>query len=289
MNEIDVRAILAQYGLWTTKSLGQNFLKDASVLSSIAAAASGDYILEIGAGIGSLTNLLCQKAKKAVTIEIDRSLEPLLEREVPAENHRFLWQDVLKCDLKKIAAEEFGGKCTIVGNLPYYITTEILLLLLKEIECWDQAVLMVQREVAERLLAAKGKEYRAASVWVQGLCEGELLFEVPPHCFHPAPHVHSAVIRLTPKKDRPDPKGFIAFAQAAFAARRKMFASSSAVQGLLHTDKAGLCALLEAAELPQTARAETFSPQDFLRLFQVAQNLRDNNEKFGKNRGCKEP
>ena len=275
MNDINVSQILSQYGLATTKSLGQNFLKDSSVLEGIADAAEGAHILEIGAGIGSLTALLCQKTRKAVTVEIDRSLEPLLSEQVPFQNHRFLWQDVLKCDLQKIAREEFGGKCTIVGNLPYYITTEILLLLLKNIDCWDQAVLMVQKEVAQRLLAQSGKEYRAASVWVQGLCEGELLFEVPPHCFHPAPHVHSAVVRLTPKKEHPDPKGFIAFAQAAFAARRKMFASSSAVQGLLKTDKDGLCALLEEANLPQNARAETFSPQGFIRLFQLAQNLGD--------------
>lgn len=275
MNDINVRSLLEQYGLCTTKSLGQNFLKDSSVLQGIADAAEGDYILEIGAGIGSLTKLLCQKAKKAVTIEIDQSLKPLLTQEVTAENHQFIWQDVLKCDLAKIAKDEFGGKCTIVGNLPYYITTEILLLLLKNIDCWDSAVLMVQQEVAERLLATKGKEYRAASVWVQGLCDGELLFAVPPHCFHPAPHVQSAVLRLTPKKEHPDPKRFIAFTQAAFAARRKMFASSAAVQSLLHTDKAGLCSLLDQADLPQTARAETFSPQDFIRLFHLAQNSRD--------------
>lgn len=277
MNDIDVRAVLAQYGLGTTKSLGQNFLKDSSVLEGIAAAAEGDYILEIGAGIGSLTKLLCQKAKKAITIEIDQSLQPLLAEQVPDANHKFIWNDVLKCNLAEIADAEFGGKCTIVGNLPYYITTEILLSLLKNIDCWDQAILMVQKEVAERLFAQSGKDYRAASVWVQALCDGEILFEVPPHCFHPAPHVHSAVICLTPKADRPAPQGFIAFAQAAFAARRKMFASSSAVQGLLHTDKAGLCALLEQAGLPQTARAETFSPQDFTRLFQFAQNLKDKN------------
>lgn len=275
MNDIKVAEILARYGLSTTKSLGQNFLKDSAVLQSIADAAEGDYILEIGAGIGSLTNLLCQKAKKAVTIEIDRSLEPLLSAQVAEENHRFIWQDVLKCDLQTLAREEFGGKCTVVGNLPYYITTEILLLLLKNIDCWDQAILMVQQEVAERLLAQSGKEYRAASVWMQGLCDGEILFDVPPHCFHPAPHVRSAVVRLKPKTEHPDPKGFIAFAQAAFAARRKMFASSAAVQGLLYTDKAGLCALLEQAGLPQNARAETFSPQEFALLFQLAQNLKD--------------
>lgn len=273
MNDINVAGILAQQGLSTAKSLGQNFLKDTAVLQSIAAAAlPAEHILEIGAGIGSLTNLLCQGAKKVVTIEIDRKLEPLLQQQVPHPNHQFIWQDVLKCDLPQIAREQFGGKCTIVGNLPYYITTEILLQLLKSIDYWEQAVLMVQQEVAERLLAQSGKEYRAASVWVQGLCQGELLFEVPPHCFHPAPHVRSAVLRLTPKKEHPDPKRFIAFAQAAFASRRKMFASSSAVQGLLHTDKAGLLSLLEQAELPQNARAETFSPQDFIRLFQLAQN-----------------
>ena len=244
-------------------------------MQGIADAAEGKNILEIGAGIGSLTRLLCQRAEKAVTIEIDRSLEPLLTQEVPNENHRFIWQDVLKCDLAQLAKDEFGGKCTVVGNLPYYITTEILLLLLKNVDCWDSAVLMVQQEVAERLLMPKGKEYRAASVWVQGLCEGEILFDVPPHCFHPAPRVHSAVIRLTPKAERPDPQGFIAFTQAAFAARRKMFASSAAMQGLLKTDKAGLCALLDRADLPQNARAETFSPPDFIRLFHLAQNLGD--------------
>lgn len=272
--QIAVSEILERYGLSTAKSLGQNFLKSGSVLQAIADAATpADGILEIGAGIGSLTGLLCQGAKKVVTVEIDRKLEPLLLEQVPCENHRFLWQDILKTDLPAVVRGEFGKPAVIVGNLPYYITTEILLLLLKNIDCWDSAVLMVQQEVAERLLCAPGsKEYRAASVWVQGLCEGEYLFEVPPHCFHPAPRVHSAVIRLRPRKDRPDPKGFIAFTQAAFAARRKMFASSAAVQGLLHTDRAGLLDLLECAGLPANARAETFVFTDFLQLYKLAQN-----------------
>lgn len=268
MNDPKVSEILARHGLSTAKSLGQNFLKSGAVLEQIAAAAlPAERIIEIGAGIGSLTGLLCQGAKEVLTVEIDRKLEPLLKEQVPYENHRFLWQDILKTDLAAL------GRATVVGNLPYYITTEILTLLLENVDGWDCAVLMVQREVAERLLCRPGsKEYRAATVWVQGLCEVEYLFEVPPHCFHPAPRVHSAVIRLRPRADRPEAKGFIAFAKAAFAARRKMFASSAAVGQLLRADKAGLSALLEKAGLPANSRAEAFTVEEFRRLFDTAQN-----------------
>lgn len=271
MNDPKVSEILARYGLATAKSLGQNFLRDGEVLERIAAAACpADRILEIGAGIGSLTGLLCQGAGQVVTVEIDRKLEPLLKEEVPFENHRFVWQDILKVPLPEL----FGGAAfTVVGNLPYYITTDILMLLLRQIDYWESAVLMVQREVAERLLAGPGsKEYRAASVLVQSFCRGELLFEVPPHCFYPPPHVHSAVLRLTPRKERPEPEGYIKFVQACFAARRKMLTASPALQQLLKTDKNGLISLLSAAELPQNSRAETFTPQAFQQLYKLAQN-----------------
>lgn len=270
MNDPNVGAILAQYHLATAKSLGQNFLRDGAVLEQIAdAACPAERILEIGAGIGSLTGLLCRGAKEVVTVEIDRKLEPLLRAEVPFDNHTFLWQDILKTDLATV----FGAHpYTVVGNLPYYITTDILMQLLKNIHVWDHAVLMVQREVAERLLAGPGsKEYRAASVITGALCEGELLFEVPPHCFHPAPHVHSAVLRLTPKEDRPDSEKFIKFVQAAFAARRKKLSSSAALQQLLCIDKNGLLSLLSEAGLPVDSRAETFTPADFYRLYKLAQ------------------
>lgn len=271
MNDPNVGAILARHNLATAKSLGQNFLRDGAVLESIAAAACpAERILEIGAGIGSLTGLLCQGAGRVITVEIDRKLQPLLAEQVPHENHTFIWEDILKFDLP----QAFGGQpYTIVGNLPYYITTDILMLLLKNLSYWESAVLMVQREVAERLLAGPGsKEYRAASVILQSLCEGELLFEVPPHCFYPPPHVHSAVLRLKPKKEHPDPEGFIKFTQACFAARRKMLSASPALQQLLKTDKNGLISLLLAADLPQNSRAETFSPEEFHRLYKLAQN-----------------
>lgn len=274
MSEIAVRALLDRYGLSTQKSLGQNFLRDESVLEAIAAAAQGENILEIGAGVGSLTNLLCQKAKKVVTVEIDRHLEPLLSQEVTASNHTFVWSDILKCDLAALQKEQFGGeKFTVVGNLPYYITTEILNLLYQQIHRWDQAVLMVQKEVAERLLCPTGsKEYRALSVITQSLCNGEILLEVPPHCFVPAPHVHSAVLGLTPLEKRPD-RGFSLFVQSGFAARRKMLCSSSAFRQRTGLDKEQIVALLKAAGLPENARGETFSPQDWIRVYELAQNI----------------
>ena len=274
MNEIRVRDILDRYGLSTAKSLGQNFLRDASVLENIAeAAGEGGNILEIGAGIGTLTCLLAKKAKKAVTVEIDRRLEPLLTREVTAENHQFIWSDILKCDLDALQREQFGGgEYTAVGNLPYYITTEILLMLFSSMG-WEKAVLMVQKEVAERLLCPAGsKEYRALSVVTQAFCRGELLLEVPPHCFVPAPRVHSAVMVLTPRADRPG-QGFIPFVQSGFAARRKMLGSSPAFRQQTGLDKEGVAALLRAAGLPENARGESFSPAEWIRLYELAQNM----------------
>ncbi len=275
MNDPNVNEILARYGLATAKSLGQNFLRDGAVLEQIASAAVAEHILEIGAGIGSLTALLCEQAEQVVTVEIDRNLQPLLKEQVPHANHAFLWQDVLTCDLKQLQADRFGGKAfSIVGNLPYYITTDILLWLLRQ-PIWQEAIVMVQQEVAERLLAPTGsKSYRAISVLVQSFCEGELLFEVPPHCFHPVPHVRSAVLRLRMRADRPkDAEGYIRFVQASFAARRKMFTASPAMQQLLNCKKADLADLLQQANLPQNARAETFTAADQMRLYKLAQNI----------------
>ncbi len=275
MSEIRVREILDRYGLSTTKSLGQNFLRESAVLEQIAAAAGrGGNVLEIGAGIGTLTNLLAKEAKQVVTVEIDRHLEPLLTQEVTAQNHRFVWSDILECDLAALREEQFGGeRYTVVGNLPYYITTEILLMLFDAIGGWEKAVLMVQKEVAERLLCQEGtKEYRALSVITRACCQGELLLEVPPHCFVPAPHVHSAVLTLVPREDRPD-QGFFSFVRSGFAARRKMLCSSPAFQQRCGLDKEGIRALLQAAGLAENARGETFSPSEWIRLYELAQNM----------------
>ncbi len=276
MSKINVDALMAAYGLKTAKNLGQNFLNDTDILEKIAdAACPAEGILEIGAGIGSLTALLAEGSKKAVTVEIDTRLQPLLAAQVPQSNHSFLWQDILKTDLKKVASE-FGAPPVIVGNLPYYITTEILMLLLRN-PCWEKAVLMVQKEVAQRLIAAPGgKDYRAVTAITQAFCQVEYLFDVAPHYFYPAPHVTSAVIRLTPKADAPaEREAFIRLVESGFAARRKMFASAPAAQAALKTDREGIKDLLRAANLPETARAESFSPEDFINLYELAQNSKN--------------
>ena len=277
MSHLDSAGLLARYGLNTHKSLGQNFLNDAAVLARIADAAfplGARGVLEIGAGTGALTNLLCARAQRVVTVEIDRRLQPLLEQQVAAENHRFLWQDILCCDYEELLNAHFGGAAfTVVGNLPYYITTDILRQLLKNSRCWNCAVLMVQKEVADRLLCGPGsKEYRAISVILQAFCTAELLFNVPPHCFYPAPHVTSAVIRLYPGSiPVDDPAGFIQFVQSAFAARLKMFAGAPAVQQALQMKRAALEQILQSAGLPINSRSESFTPGDFIHVYKLAQ------------------
>ncbi len=280
MNNIPAEAILARYGLATKKSLGQNFLTDSAVLQKIAdAAAAESAILEIGAGIGSLTNLLCQRARRVVTVELDQGLAPLLKQEVPADHHTFLWQDILQTDFLELKNGFFSGASYgVVGNLPYYITREILMKLIHSAPCWNQAILMVQREVADRLVCGPGsKEYRAITVIAQAFCRVEKLFSVPPHCFFPPPHVHSAVLRLTPKAQLPEnPAGFIRFVESVFAARRKMLVSSLPVQQALHCSKEQLCELLCSCGLSETVRGEMFSADSFIHVYNFAQK-HDNN------------
>lgn len=286
MNDwIDVAKILEAHGLRTNKNLGQNFLRDPAVLEQIqdAALPFGEAgILEIGAGIGSLTALLCESSQRVLTVEIDESLKPLLLEQVPHENHQFLWKDILTCDYSAIKREYFSNKpFTIVGNLPYYITAEILDRLLLS-EDWNCAVLMVQKEAAERLLSRPGsKEYRAQSVLLQALFKGELLFEVSPHCFQPAPHVRSAVIRLAPKEHSlEDPSDFAAFLKSAFLSRRKIFASSRAVQQKLHRSREELCEILRSIGIDETARCETFTPEQFAKVYNLAQKNNPNAAKL---------
>lgn len=268
--------LLKQYGLTTHKSLGQNFLHDDEVLNRIAAAAAGEDILEIGAGVGSLTRLLCQKAGQVATVELDRRLEPLLTAEVSARfpHHRFLWQDILTCDYENLSKTCFAGRpFTVVGNLPYYITAPILQQLIEGLPHWTGAVLMVQKEAAEKLIAKPGsKEYRALTVLVQAFCTPELLFTVPPHCFTPAPHVTSAVVKLTPKGEGPDPKEFFKFVSSVFEARRKLFVSAPPVQRYFKKNREELKALLAKAALPPGSRGETFTPEQFIQVYELAQN-----------------
>ena len=268
-----IKSILLRHGKILKKSLGQNFLFDKKTLDFIVGASVENEkvnIIEIGAGVGLLTELLCQNAKKVVTIEIDDTLPPMLKETVPYDNFSLYLKDFLKTDLAGLSNEFFDGESfVIVGNLPYYITAKILDKLMADIHLFDHAVIMVQREVALRLQSAPGsKEYRAATVTAQALFDIEYICTVPPHCFVPAPHVDSAVIKLTPKQnsgiDTGDILPFLRFTEAAFAARRKQLKSVAKALGSTAEQMAQSLAELS---LPETARAEALTPEQMIALF----------------------
>ena len=268
-----IKSILLRHGKILKKSLGQNFLFDKKTLDYIVGATVENKkvnIVEIGAGVGLLTELLCQNAKKVVTIEIDDTLPPMLKETVPYDNFSLYLKDFLKTDLAGLSNEFFDGESfVIVGNLPYYITAKILDKLMADIHLFDHAVIMVQREVALRLQSAPGsKEYRAATVTAQALFDIEYICTVPPHCFVPAPHVDSAVIKLTPKQnsgiDTGDILPFLRFTEAAFAARRKQLKSVAKALGSTAEQMAQSLAELS---LPETVRAEALTPDQMIALF----------------------
>lgn len=268
-----IKEILARHGKILKRSLGQNFLFDKKILDAIVSAAVGEEkqnIVEIGAGVGMLTDLLCRNAKKVVTVEIDQSLPPLLSETVVHPNFSLCLKDILKTDLSALSAKFFGGgSFVLVGNLPYYITAKILDKLMADIRLFNRAVIMVQREVALRLQSTPGsKEYRAATVAAQALFDLEYICTVPSHCFVPAPHVDSAVLRLTPKKNsgvnEHDVPAFLAFTEICFAARRKQLKSAAKA---LHTTPENIAQSLVALGFPETARAESLTPGQLIDLF----------------------
>lgn len=278
--EYTAKAILervARFEKKFKKSLGQNFLFDRSTLEHIVGAVGngGDNVVEIGAGVGILTELLCQNNAKVVTVEIDETLFPILREAVTAPNFHLYHGDILQTDLAALNAEFFDGqRCKIVGNLPYYITTDIVKKLVGALPLFDRAVIMVQKEFADRMTARPGqKEYRAMTAVVQALFDIERVCVVPPHCFVPAPHVDSAVITLTPKSVPllPPTEGaaFLAFVNAAFAARRKQLASLGAGLG---TTREVLTDWLMQNGLPVTARAEILTPPQFADLYLTVRN-----------------
>lgn len=219
-----------KYGFHFSKGLGQNFLIDQSVPGRIAdgcGVGSETAVLEIGPGVGTLTTELSRRAKKVVAVELDRSLSPVLEEVLrPFPNTRVVWGDILKIDLSALYNEHFLGMDTVLcANLPYYITTPVIMRLL---ECglpFRCITVMVQREVARRLCALPCPDYGAVSVAVRYRCDARILFEVPPESFFPAPKVHSAVVRMDllekPRVTPFDSRLMFGLVRAAFSQRRK--------------------------------------------------------------------
>lgn len=262
--------IVKKYNFKFSKSLGQNFLLDESVLNDIVEGAEvneNDMVIEIGPGVGSLTAKLLLKAKKVVSIELDNDLIPILEAELgDVENFSLIHNDALKVDMNKIIGDEKHVK--LVANLPYYVTTPIIVKMLKEDYKFDSLTIMIQKEVAERMDAEPNcKEYGALSLLVQYYCDTCIVRKVPPSAFMPQPKVESIVIKLT-KLDEPrvkakDPKLMFDIIRNSFNMRRKTLWNGVK---FLKMDKELLMKAFEDAEIDTKRRGETLTLEEFARL-----------------------
>ena len=269
-----MKPLLAEHGFHFSKAKGQNFLIASWVPEGIAREAGVDEtagVLEIGPGIGPLTQQLCLNAKKVCAVELDNRLKPILDMTVGEfDNLEIIWNDVLKLDVPALVKEKFDGlRPMACANLPYYITSPILTALL-EAECFDSVTVMVQKEVAVRIAAKPGSaDYSAFTVFCQYYAEPELLFDVPAHCFLPQPKVTSAVITLRTRKERPwdilDQNTFFRTVRASFAMRRKKLANGLA-SGFPELGKDGAAEVIAACGLNENVRGETLSIPEFAKI-----------------------
>lgn len=269
-----MKPLLSQHGFHFSKAKGQNFLIAPWVPQSIAEQAGVDEtagVLEIGPGIGSLTQQLCLRAKKVCAVELDERLEPILDITVGEfDNLEIFWNDVLKLDLPTLVEGEFSGlRPMACANLPYYITSPILTALL-EADCFESVTVMVQKEVAQRIAAAPGSaDYSAFTVFCQYYAEPALLFDVPAHCFLPQPKVTSAVIQLKVRKKREwdilDENIFFRTVRASFAMRRKKL-SNGLASGFPELGKNGASEVIAQAGFDANVRGETLSIPEFARI-----------------------
>ena len=266
-----MKPLLAEHGFHFSKAKGQNFLIARWVPESIAERSGVDEtagVLEIGPGIGPLTQQLALRAGKVCAVEVDTRLEPILKQTVGEfSNLEFLWGDVLKQDIPELVKKKFSGlRPMACANLPYYITSPILTALL-EAECFDSVTVMVQKEVAQRIAAAPGTaDYSAFTVFCQYYAQPELLFDVPAHCFMPQPKVTSAVIQLKVRKERPwqidDQNIFFRTVRASFAMRRKKL-SNGLASGFPELGKTGAADVIAACGFDENIRGETLSIPEF--------------------------
>ncbi|WP_335872088.1 16S rRNA (adenine(1518)-N(6)/adenine(1519)-N(6))-dimethyltransferase RsmA [Bacillus sp. 2205SS5-2] len=275
---IRTKEILHKYGFSFKKSLGQNFLIDPNILRNITHYAHLDEktgTIEIGPGIGALTEHLARESKKVVAFEIDQRLLPILKDTLsPYDNVKVVNKDILKADVKSIIEEEFQDveKLMVVANLPYYVTTPIIIKLLTEGMPIDGIVVMLQKEVADRISAIPGtKEYGSLSIAIQYYTEAETVMIVPKTVFMPQPNVDSAVIRLT-KRNQPAAKVinedfFFSVTRSCFAQRRKTILNNLTSQlpnGKLKKEE--ILSALKEAEIDPVRRGETLSIQEFAKL-----------------------
>ena len=271
--------VLQKYHFNFQKKFGQNFLINTSILEEIIDAAEitrEDFVLEIGPGIGTMTQYLCEAAREVVAVEIDTNLIPILGDTLSAyDNVEVMNADILKVDIAKLADERNGGKpIKVVANLPYYITTPIIMGLFESHVPIDSITIMVQKEVADRMQEGPGsKEYCALSLAVQYYAKPEIVVNVPPSCFMPQPKVGSAVIRLTrhenPPVDVDNEKLMFQVIRASFNQRRKTLANGLNNFGSFSLGKEEIQKSIEELGVPVNIRGEALSLEQFAKLSNI--------------------
>ena len=279
-NPTNTIAVLNRYGFSFQKKFGQNFLIDENVVEKIvrdAGVTKDDFVLEIGPGIGTMTQILCENAREVVAVEIDDKLIPILTEDTLSwyDNVTVIHEDILKLDIVKLANERNGGKpIKVVANLPYYITTPIIMGLFESHVPLDSITIMVQKEVADRLQVGPGtKDYGALSLAVQYYAKPQILLNVPASCFMPRPNVDSAVIQLTryekPPVEVADEHLMFRLIRASFNQRRKTMTNSVGNSPELSVSKEQMAAALEKCGLSATVRGEALTLAQFAELANV--------------------
>lgn len=269
------KELIKKYGIRLTKSLGQNFLTDNNVVSRIVDTAEitkDDMVIEIGPGIGSMTSELASRAGRVIAVEIDKHLIPALKDNLGAfSNLEIINEDIMKVNIKDITDNRQNMSLKVVANLPYYITTPIIMKLLEEDDDIELMVFMVQKEVAQRMVAKPGrKDYGALSVAVQYYAQPEKVFDVPPHCFIPQPEVDSTIVKLRRNKTPPviltDKDMFFKVVKASFGQRRKTLLNALANFGALNKSKEEIREILNAINIDENVRGEILSMEQFAAL-----------------------
>lgn len=283
-NQTNTLAVINKHEFAFQKKFGQNFLIDEGIVNKIvreAGVTKDDFVLEIGPGIGTMTQLLCEQAGGVAAVEIDTNLIPILKETLAEyDNVTIINEDILKVDIKKLAEEKNGGKpIKVVANLPYYITTPIIMGLFESNVPIDSITVMVQKEVADRMQVGPGtKDYGALSLAVQYYSKPQVVINVPPECFIPRPNVGSAVIRLTRYKEPPvkvrDEKLMFKLIRASFNQRRKTLANGLNNSPEINFSKEEITAAIESLHKGPSIRGEALTLSEFAALSDYFSNIK---------------
>lgn len=283
-NPTNTLAVINKHEFAFQKKFGQNFLIDEGIVNKIvreAGVTKDDFVLEIGPGIGTMTQLLCEQAGGVAAVEIDTNLIPILKETLAEyDNVTIINEDILKVDIKKLAEEKNGGKpIKVVANLPYYITTPIIIGLFESNVPIDSITVMVQKEVADRMQVGPGtKDYGALSLAVQYYSKPQVVINVPPECFIPRPNVGSAVIRLTRYKEPPvkvrDEKLMFRLIRASFNQRRKTLANGLNNSPEINFSKEEITAAIESLHKGPSIRGEALTLSEFAALSDYFSNIK---------------